>query len=157
MCRSDQQEQGYCRKLKSVNVSGNSLIAFTGPVHQLEELTVLDLSDNKLVRLPSALGGLPLQELHVGGNPDLRLPPQVLEGGSAAMINYLQTVGEQHSLVDGYLDQFLQPGPAGPVGTTGGTGFTKAYTYDDRLLYLPPPYFLAPTSSPWTTTRVTDG
>lgn len=110
----------YCRKLKSVNVAGNSLIAFTGPVHQLEELTVLDLSDNKIVRLPSALGGLPLQELHVGGNPDLRLPPQVLEGGSAAMINYLQTVGEQHSLVDGYLDQFLQPGPAGP-GSVSGT------------------------------------
>lgn len=76
----------YNWKLKSLNIAGNSIIAFTGPVRQLDELTVLDLSDNKLMRLFSDLSGLPLQELHVGGNLDLRLPSQVLEGGSVAII-----------------------------------------------------------------------
>lgn len=35
----------------------------------------------------------------------------------------------------------------GPVGTTGSTGYVKAYTYDSRLAYLAPPKFLSPVSS----------
>jgi hypothetical protein len=40
----------------------------------------------------------------------------------------------------------------GAVGTsaTTGTGYAKAYTFDSRLRSLPPPYFLDPASSPWT-------
>jgi hypothetical protein len=41
----------------------------------------------------------------------------------------------------------------GPVGTTGGTGYTKSYWYDDRLKYRTPPYFLQPTSSAWNVVR----
>jgi hypothetical protein len=37
----------------------------------------------------------------------------------------------------------------GPVGTTGGTGFTKAYAYDDRLRYRSPPFFLDPIAASW--------
>jgi Tfp pilus assembly protein PilX len=37
----------------------------------------------------------------------------------------------------------------GPVGTTGGTGFKKAYQYDDRLRYRSPPYFLEPVAASW--------
>jgi hypothetical protein len=42
----------------------------------------------------------------------------------------------------------------GPVGTfTGGgviqSGYSKAYTYDSRLKYLSPPYFLNPVQSSW--------
>ncbi|MCL4448901.1 MAG: hypothetical protein M1483_08600 [Actinobacteria bacterium] len=44
----------------------------------------------------------------------------------------------------------------GPVGTFGpdgsiATGYQKNYTYDWRLQYLTPPYYLAPTTSAWTT------
>jgi hypothetical protein len=41
----------------------------------------------------------------------------------------------------------------GPVGTTSGgspyTGFSKNYTYDQRLKYLSPPKFLDPVASAW--------
>jgi hypothetical protein len=41
----------------------------------------------------------------------------------------------------------------GAVGTFSGTsinhGYNKAYTYDTRLKYLSPPYFLSPTQSAW--------
>lgn len=39
----------------------------------------------------------------------------------------------------------------GPVGTggAGGTGYGKAYRYDDRLRSLPPPSFLDPVAAPW--------
>ena len=37
----------------------------------------------------------------------------------------------------------------GAVGTTGNTGFTKNYNYDDRLRYRSPPYFLEPVAASW--------
>jgi hypothetical protein len=43
----------------------------------------------------------------------------------------------------------------GPVGTFSGsggiinTGYAKAYSYDTRLKYLTPPYFLNPLQSAW--------
>ena len=41
----------------------------------------------------------------------------------------------------------------GAVGTFYGTsinhGYNKIYTYDTRLKYLSPPYFLSPTQSAW--------
>ncbi len=43
----------------------------------------------------------------------------------------------------------------GAVGTTGGTGYTKNYVYDDRLRYLEPPYFIEPTGTAWVVGRVT--
>lgn len=38
----------------------------------------------------------------------------------------------------------------GPVGTTSPTGYTKIYTYDQRLQYLSPPDYLNPGTSSWT-------
>jgi hypothetical protein len=45
----------------------------------------------------------------------------------------------------------------GPVGTSGGTGFTKNYNYDDRLRYLEPPSFIEPEKLPWLIGRETIG
>lgn len=45
----------------------------------------------------------------------------------------------------------------GPVGTANGTGYKKNYVYDERLRFLPPPYFLTPEDAPWTVNRLTDG
>ncbi len=48
----------------------------------------------------------------------------------------------------------------GPVGTGTATaiatGYYKNYVYDPRLAYLQPPYFLAPTSSQWLVSSITD-
>jgi hypothetical protein len=45
----------------------------------------------------------------------------------------------------------------GPVGTGNGatmsTGYIKNYSYDDRLKYRSPPFFLQPTSSSWNVIR----
>jgi hypothetical protein len=41
----------------------------------------------------------------------------------------------------------------GPVGTTADTGYTKNYTYNDRLRYREPPYFLDPVLSSWRIAR----
>ena len=46
----------------------------------------------------------------------------------------------------------------GPVGSFGSSphGYTKNYTYDDRLLYRSPPYFLDPVQSAWRTVSYTE-
>ncbi len=41
----------------------------------------------------------------------------------------------------------------GPVGTSGGTGYTKAYEYNNRLKYREPPFFLDPVQSAWRVAR----
>jgi Tfp pilus assembly protein PilX len=43
----------------------------------------------------------------------------------------------------------------GPVGTSGGTGYTKNYTYDERLASTTPPEFIAPTTTAWKSGRIT--
>jgi Tfp pilus assembly protein PilX len=57
-----------------------------------------------------------------------------------------------HSLnINGVITQKFR----GPVGTFSGSpplinsGYNKNYTYDTRLKYLSPPYFLSPTQSAW--------
>jgi hypothetical protein len=55
--------------------------------------------------------------------------------------------------VDGAIAQKYR----GPVGTGSGgtisTGFLKDYTYDDRLRFRSPPYFLPPVDAAWTVLR----
>jgi hypothetical protein len=46
-------------------------------------------------------------------------------------------------------------GPVGQFGTTPH-GYTKDYSYDDRLLYRSPPYFLDPVQSAWRTVSYTE-
>ena len=43
----------------------------------------------------------------------------------------------------------------GAVGTTGGTGYLKDYSYDDRLRYQEPPHFLDPIETAWHIQRQT--
>lgn len=52
---------------------------------------VLDLSNNRLRRLPPDIGWLPLRQLNVSHNPDLRTPSKVvLAKGLKAVMSYLQ-------------------------------------------------------------------
>jgi len=37
----------------------------------------------------------------------------------------------------------------GTVGTAGSTGYTKSYSYDQRMKYQSPPYFLNPVAAAW--------
>jgi len=51
--------------------------------------------------------------------------------------------------VEGAIAQYYR----GPVGTTGGTGYLKNYTYNRRLKYREPPYFLDPQQASWRVVR----
>jgi len=54
--------------------------------------------------------------------------------------------------VDGAIAQYFR----GPVGTTGGTGYLKNYTYNRRLKYREPPFFLDPSQAKWRIVRETE-
>jgi hypothetical protein len=57
-----------------------------------------------------------------------------------------------HSLIiNGVVTQEFR-GPVGTFNSSTGvmqSGYNKAYSYDTRLKYLSPPYFLSPTQSAW--------
>jgi hypothetical protein len=53
--------------------------------------------------------------------------------------------------VNGAIAQFFR----GAVGTTGGTGYVKNYSYDDRLAVLLPPFLFDIATSGWHTVRET--
>jgi hypothetical protein len=44
-------------------------------------------------------------------------------------------------------------GPVGRSGGSGGNGYTKRYSYDDRLRFRSPPHFLDPVQSAWRVIR----
>jgi hypothetical protein len=44
-------------------------------------------------------------------------------------------------------------GPVGRSGSGGGNGYTKRYSYDDRLRFRSPPHFLDPVQSAWRVIR----
>lgn len=54
--------------------------------------------------------------------------------------------------VEGAIAQYYR----GPVGTTGGTGYLKNYTYNRRLKYREPPFFLDPQQASWRISRQTE-
>ncbi len=53
--------------------------------------------------------------------------------------------------VNGVIAQYFR----GAVGTTGGTGYIKQYTYDDRLKVLTPPYLFDISTADWLLSRQT--
>jgi Tfp pilus assembly protein PilX len=74
-------------------------------------------------------------------------------GNTACSVSHPCAVGTDHSInLNGVITQKFR----GPVGTFSGSnppvlqsGYNKNYTYDTRLKYLSPPYFLSPTQSAW--------
>jgi hypothetical protein len=54
----------------------------------------------------------------------------------------------------GSIAQFWR-GPVGTGGGTGGSGYIKNYTYDERLATQQPPSFLSPSSTSWSLSRET--
>lgn len=58
-----------------------------------------------------------------------------------------------HTLGNLYLNGSISEDWRGPVGTSSGTtavsGYTKVYSYDSRLRYFAPPYYLSPGTASW--------
>jgi hypothetical protein len=69
-------------------------------------MNVVDISNNDLLFVPHDFGRLRLKSINIEGNPKIRLPAAVTEGGTPTVMAYLQTLGEQHRLVDAHMEQF---------------------------------------------------
>lgn len=94
----------YIRNLRRLNASDNEIMMIYGPVHFWVNLQSLDLSNNKLLHLPVDIGQLPLLDLHLHGNEELRIPDKALEGGTTSLLCYIGTVGAQHKMMFEYMD-----------------------------------------------------
>ena len=98
------QQYCYIRTLRRLNLSDNEITGFYGPIHFWINLQALDVSNNKLMVLPLEFSQLPLLDLHMHGNPDLKVPQKALEGGTTSLLCYLGTIGAQHRMMTDYID-----------------------------------------------------
>jgi hypothetical protein len=85
-----------------------------------------------------------------GGISDLNIHAAILALNYSFMVdNWNCGSGLGRLNVNGAIAQYYR----GPVGTTGGTGYIKNYTYNRRLRYREPPYFLDPQLASWRVSR----
>ena len=62
---------------------------------------------------------------------------------------YVPNVGSQPNLGTLTINGSITQDYDGFVGTTSGGGYVSAYSYDPRLQYLSPPYYLTPPGAAW--------
>lgn len=66
--RSEYPIKGFPRTLKSLTINNIQLMKLSFEICTLRNLTSLDVSGNKLTKIPIELGRLPLTTLHLSGN-----------------------------------------------------------------------------------------
>ena len=101
------QQYCYIRTLRRLNLSDNKISALHGPIHFWVNLQALDVSNNCLMVLPLEFSQLPLLDLYMHGNPELRIPEKALEGGTTSLLCYLGTIGAQHRMMSDYVDGLI--------------------------------------------------
>lgn len=58
-------------------------------IGEMKSLQVLNVNQNDLVDLPNGIFNLPLRLFGIDDNPLDEIPPEVVEGGSQAIFDYL--------------------------------------------------------------------
>lgn len=115
-------------------------IQFSSGSPQSDPSDALGLVAQNFIQIPRGLGSL------------------TIDAGILALSDsfYVQNWGQNG--VEGTLNVFgaIAQDFRGPVGTTGPTGYVKNYNYDNSLLVLWPPYFLAWSSATWNMTSYTE-
>ncbi|KAH8287789.1 hypothetical protein KR018_000323 [Drosophila ironensis] len=66
--RSEYPIKGFPRTLKSLTINNSQLVRLSFEIYSLRNLVKLDVSGNKLTKLPAELGRLPLESLNLGSN-----------------------------------------------------------------------------------------
>ncbi|KAH8328636.1 hypothetical protein KR067_012042 [Drosophila pandora] len=66
--RSEYPIKGFPRTLKSLTINNSQLVKLSFEICSLRNLVKLDVSGNKLTKIPSELGRLPLESLNLGSN-----------------------------------------------------------------------------------------
>jgi internalin A len=93
-------EIGQLSNLETLNLSDNSLRSVPTEIGLLENLRLLSLDNNQLQHLPSEIGNLHLTcrgcYLNLAENPLISPPPEVVEQGTAAVLEYLRNQAWYH-------------------------------------------------------------
>jgi Tfp pilus assembly protein PilX len=89
-----------------------------------------------------------------GTKNNIRIDAAILALNYSFMVDYYNCGAPRNLLsVNGAIAQRFR-GPVGTGGASGNsTGYVKNYSYDDRLKYRSPPYFLDPVQSAWQIVR----
>ena len=87
-----------------------------------------------------------------GSDMDLHIDAAILALNHSFIVDNWFCGDRGELYVDGAIAQYYR----GPVGTGGSTGYDKNYTYNDRLRYREPPYFLDPVQASWRVSRVNE-
>jgi Leucine-rich repeat (LRR) protein len=89
------KELGQLKKLMLLDLDKNQLTSVPKEFGQLKNLVSLNISFNELTSIPKELGQLTkLEKLDLEGNPLVWPPPDVVEQGTKAVLEYLRTSEE---------------------------------------------------------------
>lgn len=94
------------------------------------------------------------ENLNNGSKRNIRIDAAILALNYSFMVDHYNCGDRLGQLtVNGVIAQRFR-GPVGTGGSSGNsTGYVKSYSYDDRLVYRSPPYFLDPVQSAWQVVR----
>lgn len=116
------------RKLKRLNLSGNSLHSISEELASLQRLSYLNLSNNKLTDISEKIANMPsLSEIYLDDNPFDLLPPEIVARGINAIRNFYKELEEKDYL---YEVKLLLVGQ----GRVGKTCLSKALIEDNYAL-----------------------
>lgn len=91
-----------------------------------------------------------------GTLPNLRIDAAMLAIQHSFIVDHYDCGAQLGTLeVNGAISQRFRGAVGTGGGSSGSTGYLKNYTYDDRLRYVSPPYFLDPIQASWQIQRQT--
>jgi type II secretory pathway pseudopilin PulG len=129
----------------NLTIGADNDIVINGDLTRASDDLLLGLVANNFVRVYHPNCGS-----NTGATPDITIEAAILALQHSFIVDNWDCGPSLGTLnVDGAIAQRYR----GPVGTTGGTGYIKNYTYNDRLRYREPPYFLDPVLSSWRISR----
>lgn len=126
-------EFGFLSNIEELYIANNELLELPRPV-QWTKIRIVDVQNNDLTSIPSAIGFTnTIQKVEVAGNPRLRIPRAVLDAGTKCLASYLQTIGEQHRLIDEHIQHFNDPTGGDDVEDDATEAAVKSQVNQDAI------------------------